>query len=135
MGSEFPGSPTVLFWENVYLQKYSGDINDGYELPLVDQEILYNGLDSLVIKAAGETTGVPKSDFFNFLETPDYRTPFPDIVSQMKSNELVLLWYITYYLLTFSGTPVRVEGQQNRNGHQGGQLQLQPVLRARSWPL
>ena len=70
----------VLFWENIYLQKYGGDINDGYELPLVDQEILYNGLDSLVIKAAGETTGVPSSDFFKYLETPDYRTPFPDIV-------------------------------------------------------
>ena len=71
----------ALFWENIYLPKYSGDINDGYELPLVDQEILYNGLDNLVIKAAGDTTGVPSSDFFKYLQAPDYRNPFPDIVS------------------------------------------------------
>ncbi len=67
------------------MPKHSGELNDGYELPLVDQEILYNGLDSLVIKAAGETTGVPSSDFLKFIEMPDYRNPFPDIVSSLES--------------------------------------------------
>ncbi len=76
---------TVQYWEDIYMPKYSGGITDGYELPLVDQEILYNGLDGLVITAAGETTGVPTADFFKYLETPDYRTPFPDIVSTNKA--------------------------------------------------
>ena len=72
--------PPVLFWENLYMPKYGGSISDQFELPIVDQEILYNGLDNLVIKAAGETTGVPSSEFFKYLEMPDYRLPFPDMV-------------------------------------------------------
>ncbi len=71
----------VQFWENNYVPKYAGGISDSYELPPLDQEILYNGLDNLEIKAAGETTGVPSADFFKYIEIPDYRNPFPDIVS------------------------------------------------------
>ena len=83
MATENPNSAEapVLFWENVYMPKYAGSISEEYHLPLVDQEILYNGLDELVIKVAGETTGVPNAGFFKYLETPDYRNPFPDIVS------------------------------------------------------
>ncbi len=72
-------APPVLYWEKLYLQKYSGDGSQRY-ISQVDHEVLYNGLDNLTIKVAGQTTGVPSTDFFASIERPDFRNPFPVIV-------------------------------------------------------
>ncbi len=73
--------PIVNFWENPYVPKYGGVPGEPQLLSLVDQEVIYNGLDKLVIKVAGDTTGVPTADIFDGIERPDYNQPFPDIVS------------------------------------------------------
>ena len=83
--SNDPDAPAVLYWEKLYLQKYSGDGTQSYVSP-VDHEVLYNGLDNLVIKVAGETTGVPTTDFFDCIERPDFRNPYPIIVSTAEHS-------------------------------------------------
>ncbi len=82
-------APVVEFWDKPYLQKYRGT-SDEPLCSLVDCELLYNALDRLTIKVAGETTGVPSTDFFDGIERPDFRNPFPVIVSyKIHWTELV----------------------------------------------
>ncbi len=74
--------PIVEYWEDLYLQKYPGDCTTESVLSSVDHKTLYTGLDSLLIKVTGESTGVDGSEWFKLLEAPDYRSPFPDMVSK-----------------------------------------------------
>ncbi len=70
----------VEYWEDVYLQKYMGDAFGDLQLSQVDTHILYDGLDALIIKATGESTGVDNANWFKSLDAPDIRTPFSTMV-------------------------------------------------------
>ncbi len=86
MSRQTESGTIVEFWDTPYVPKYGGNAAEPQQLSLVDQELIYNGLEKLVIKAAGDTTGVQTSDIFSAIERPDYNQPFPDIVSICRSE-------------------------------------------------
>ena len=71
----------VHYWERAYLHKYAGTTEERPVLSPVNHEILYNALDKIIIKTASQLTGVETLDFFDAIERPDPKTPFPVIVS------------------------------------------------------
>ena len=70
----------VQYWEDQYVQKYMSDSTGELHLSNVDSSVLYEGLDSLKIKVAGETTGLTNLDWFKDIEMPDIRSPFKVMV-------------------------------------------------------
>ncbi len=72
----------IQYWDEQYVQKYMGDSFGDLYLSQVDSAVLYEGLDSLAIKVAGETTGVEGMDWFKSIEAPDIRSPFSAMVTR-----------------------------------------------------
>ncbi len=70
----------VAYWDDIYVPKYMTDSNGDPCLSQVDNTVLYNGIDQLQIKVAGETTGVDNLEWFKDLEMPDIRNPFDVMV-------------------------------------------------------
>ena len=87
IGGTMATDSTVEYWEEYYIKKYMGDCFETTYLSPVDTSILYDGLDSLKIKVAGETTGVDSMAWFQELPEPDLRCPFGDIVSKIIISE------------------------------------------------
>ncbi len=76
----FTSKMSVQYWEDQYVQKYMANSDGDVYLSQVDSSVLYDGLDSLRIKVAGETTGLHSVEWLRDLEPPDIRYPFKDMV-------------------------------------------------------
>ena len=72
-------SPIVEYWDEPYVQKFSGDSTE-VPFSLVDTKVIYDGLDMLKVKVAGDNTGLSGLDLFNEVEAPDIRQPFATMV-------------------------------------------------------
>ncbi len=70
----------VEYWEDLYVPKYTGDSYTDVYLSQVDTHVLYSGLESLAIKAVGDTTGVDSINWFDDIPKPDIRNPFDVMV-------------------------------------------------------
>ncbi len=81
-------APIVQYWDDPYMPKYMGDTYREKYFSLVDEKVLYEGLDRLAIKVTGDTTGVPEIDWFKDLEHPDIRQPFDVMVGSMKNANI-----------------------------------------------
>ncbi len=86
-------TPVVEFWDDPYIPKYMGDSYSDIFYSQVDSKTLYDGIDALQIKVAGDITGVDNTDWFNDLEEPDIRQPFDVMVKQKLQHVNI---YVTY---------------------------------------
>ncbi len=82
----------VQYWESAYLQKYAGAPDEQPIISPVNHEILYNALDKIVIKTASQLTGLDNLDFFDAIERPDPKQPFPVIVSKRRRMIVLTLY-------------------------------------------
>ncbi len=81
----------VEYWDDCYVPKYMSNSAGDLCLNQVDTAVLYEAIDNLQVKVAGDTTGVTNIEWFYDIEKPDIRNPFEVMVNTVKNGLLPVL--------------------------------------------